>query len=102
MAQLGADVEALDQLAKQFHAEADKIKHAISTIGAWRRFASSWVWGSGATTVTTEKPLPTLSTCSSRLCRLVCMAEVLTFDFVGHVVAPFFAKDVSGVFSRIE
>jgi len=30
------------------------------------------------------------------------MAEVLTFDFVGHVIAPFLAKDFAGEVVRIE
>ena len=53
MAQLGADVEALDQLAKQFSSEAEKIKAAISSIGGkvhgvwWKgrdadQFKSEW------------------------------------------------------------
>ena len=53
MAQLGADVEALDQLARRFNEEAQKIQQAISTISSqidttwWQgpdaeRFRNNW------------------------------------------------------------
>lgn len=46
MANLGADVEALDQLAKAFSTEAGKVKQSISTIGG--KLGSAWWSGKDA------------------------------------------------------